>query len=391
MIATRVAALAAGALAALACLAPAAAQVQLGGDDRVIGAALEQDGYDSVRIVKRDFTIVRTHACKGDKKYLVKVSILGKITSSTQLGPCDLRPVRASFGPKQAERAMRDLGYDQVEVRSEGRRTVARGCLDGRREEVVFDRRGRERGRQRVGRCAPPGLDQAGIRDAMRNLGYRRIEVTDAELPRYVAQGCRDGDRFEVVLNRAGRVRDERRIGSCGRRRVSADDLRRAMGKAGYDRIEIVDARRAPFIAEGCRGADRMEVTIGRNGNVRRERRVGRCAVRVTEAGVRDLAVGEGLINIVVNPISGDRWRARGCRDDDVVYLTYSNFGEKQDESVRGKCRVSTALEMMRTLERRGATRTELQIEGCFKNSRYRWRFDRLGNRTGRERVPGNC
>ena len=379
---------------AMGVTAAQAQSIQLGGDDRVIGAALERAGYDAARIVKRDFTIVRTQACKGERKFQVKVSILGKITSVAPLGDCDLRPVQVAFDDRDAERAMQRSGYTDVMVEpSRGPLTAARGCLDGDRVRVVFNRNGREIRRERLGRCTargPRGLDEGALADIMRQRGYGEVRVTDAELPGYVAQGCRDGARFEVRLDRRGEIRNERRIGDCGARRLDADQLRQAMRDAGFDRIDVVDAGQAPYIMEGCREGERIEATLARDGRIRRERRIGRCAQPVTRESLTAIVEKADVTNYSIERSGNDRWQVLGCREETKVLLTYDAFGKLVSDRDDGQCKVNTALEILRNLESRGATKTQLVVEGCFKDKRYQWTFDRLGYRSGR-RAIGDC
>ena len=391
MIATRVAALAAGALAALACMAPAAAQVQLGGDDRVIGAALEQDGYDSVRIVKRDFTIVRTHACKGDKKYLVKVSILGKITSSTELGPCDLRPVRARISERELRRSLRRQGFEDIQLEARGNRTVAIACREGRRERLVFGRTGELLRRRAAGPCrstSQAGLDEKDLRSIMTREGYDRVEIVDGRRAPFIMQGCKEGTLNEVTIGRRGRVRGERRVGRCAPR-LAAADLGKALAKEGYSQVKVLRAR-APFLVEACKGDRLLELSVSATGTVRSEDPIGRCPRSLTDEQLRAAMVAENMTQIELSRTDSG-WVGTVCVEDERTRIQYARNGDATSKRVIGRCPVASALEMMRTLESRGATRTELQIEGCFQNRRYRWTFDRLGNRTGRVPVQGSC
>ena len=421
--------------------------ITLGGDDQQVVRILRGAGYRNVTIKSRGLTIVRTEACRGGDKYLVKVSILGKITSTSKIGTCPV-PQQARFTRKNAKDLLEQDGYRQVEARREGRIVVATACRNDRRYQIEFNRRGKIADRQRLGNCQPAGLTKRQIANILERNGYRRIDVVDAELPSYVAEACRDNSRMRIEMNRRGTIRSERRLGSC-RQQINPANIAKLLEDNGYSRIQVIDRRRPPYIAHACKGDDKMEIAIGRFGRLRgetridtcarpidpanlgrlmrkegydrvkvlrgsrtpylvegckgnslvellvnrygrvtKEERVGRCAPPVTKQSLENKFAKDGYLNVDVRKASNG-WNAQVCRDEVKRTIRINTFGEVISERNSGTCTSSSVLNILKTLEGRGAKSTTIFVEGCYRNKKYRWAYDRLGNRTGRRAIGG--
>ena len=422
--------------------------ITIGGDDEQVRQVLRSAGYRNIEITSRGLTIVRTEACKGNDKYRVKVSILGQITSENKIGDCPA-PERNRFTRNDAKRLLEGDGYSQIDAQREGRIIIAKACRNDRRYQIEFNRRGQISNRQRIGNCLPEGLTQRQITNLLERNGYRRVEVVDAELPRYVAEACRNNDRVSIELNRRGEIRTERRIGRC-RTQIDPANIAELLQERGYTRVEVIDRRRPPYIAHACKGDDKMEIAIGRFGRLRgetqvgscarpidpanlvslmtkegynrvkvlrgsrtpylvegckgtrlvellvnrygritKEENVGRCAPPMTKQKLEDRLAKEGYLNVRVRKVSNG-WNARVCRDEVERVIRVSSFGETISDRKSGTCESGTVLNVLKTLEGRGAESVTVFVEGCFRGKKYRWSFDRLGNRTGR-RAVGNC
>ena len=422
--------------------------ITLGGDDKAIFRLLQNNGYTNPTVTKRGLTIIRTEACKGAEKYQVKVSILGRITSTTKIGSCAVaQPVR--FGEEDAKSELELAGYNQVTTTRAGPRISATACRQDRKYQFKFNRRGRVTERQDVGPCRVAGLTRGQITQILRRDGYQRIVVTDDQLPRYSAEACRDRDRLRIHMNRRGIIRSERRIGVCGRQ-FDPNQITALLEKNGYDRIEVIDKRRPPYVAQACRdqsklqitigrygritrernigsclqpinpanlaeilgkdGYDRvvvirsnrtpylveackrsslMELTIGRFGQIRKEERVGRCAEPITKEKITEKLNNEGYLKVAVSKFRNG-WRADVCREENKLTLDIDVYGDVSRERRTGQCPSQTVLQVLQTLESRGADKTKAIVEGCYRGVQFRWEFDRLGNRTGRTRI-GKC
>ncbi len=423
--------------------------VTLGGDDNQIFQILRSNGYTQGRVVKRKLTITHTNACKGGNEFLVKISILGRITSQTKIGRCKVAQQPGSqFLPRDAVSLLQNNGYAEIRAEINGRSVKATACRQNRRFEIAFNRRGQIIQQRDIGSCLAVGLNKAQIKEILEGEGLTRIVITDERLPKYVAEACRNSSRVRVTMNRRGRVRSERRIGECGLQ-FNPDNIATVLGRSGYDRIEVIDRRRPPYIAHACQGDDRMEIeigrygrilrkhrirscrsninpqnmasilgkegydrvrvlrgnrapylveacrgdvlnelTVGRFGRVQKAERVGTCANPITESALRKKLSKQGFSTLTLNR-QNYGWRAEVCRNETKVAIRIDAYGDAIRERNLGQCVSKSVLDILKTLESRGADRTQVQIIGCYRNNKYRWTFDRLGNRTGRDRIGG--
>lgn len=423
-------------------------QIDLGSDDQVF-RILQSAGYSNPVVTKRSLTIIRTEACKGGKKYRLKVSILGRITSRSEIGTCKTRQQVAGYSERQVRQALKSNRYTNIETRGARGGIQAIACRNGRKFEIFFNRQGKVVTRNNLGSCAPKKLSNDQIIQSLRTAGYRRIEVIESSPSRYLAEACgdskkyrlrlnnraevenrrligncrrafsadgiagllrergytkvqitqrnsppyqalacRNNDKYEVTIGRRGRIRNEKIIGTC-RERFDARTLSQLMQQRGYDRINIVRSNRAPYIAEGCKGDVLQEIQVGQFGKVLREYRIGKCGRPLTRDALATLISKAGRVIVRLDK-TRDGWASQECRQDKKVLVSYDPYGTQTNIRADGNCRSETVLNVLRTLESRGARRVQAFVEGCFDGGKFRWSFDRLGNRTDRTRV-GSC
>lgn len=65
------------------------------------------------------------------------------------------------------------------------------------------------------------GLPPYVVRQTLRARGYRRIQFRDRRLPLYVVKACKRGKRFQVGLNRWGKIMWKKPRGYCGAKRAN--------------------------------------------------------------------------------------------------------------------------------------------------------------------------
>ena len=429
--------------------------VQIGGSDRDVIRFLRANGFTQPRVVGRKLTIIRAEACRGNDRLLVKVSILGKITSTTKIGSCGqpAQPTQnattRTITEEDAAALMVAQGFTSPYTIPATNAIYGTACRGLEKHEFNISLQGKIVFSRVIGKCPERGLREEQITKILTTDGYTRVVITDSELPRYVAEGCRNGDRIRVTMNRRGRIRSERRIGDCGRQ-FNPANLAQMLEDNGYERVQPVQTRRPPYIAEACKGAERVEVSVGRFGRIRDENRigtcrvpvdpanlagllkdegydrvrplrtnrapylveackgtdlvelrigrfgrirnqdrVGRCAPPVTLADLKKKLVEQGFMNVSVVQ-SNNIYVAKLCQDENQIELRVDAYGDITRERKIGTCKSQTAIDVLKTLEARGAEEVSISVEGCFKGRKYRWLFDRLGNRTGRERI-GSC
>ncbi len=363
-------------------------------DEEGIRAQLRAQGYRQLKVVQRRFSLVNFEGCRGERKYLVKVNLLGIVTSRTDLGACP-----TAFSLEQAVAAMRKDGYSEIDARRDGRRFIGNGCRNGRIDDVIFNRRGKIISRERVGRCGGPAKTPNQIIADLRKRAILRVKFTDDKLPRYVAEACIAQDRVELVMNRRGDIRSQRRIGSCPEY-VSPRNMAAIAGKLGYRNVRVTQGSRAPYVSEACIRDDKVQIVITRYGDLQAEKKIGSCPrprQPVNVAQVRNILKDKGYRQPRLIGARKAPFLMEACKGRELYEVTVARFGGIRKEEVVGRCdgkpkpsSVTTA-KLLETLESRGASDLELFVEGCFRNRRYRWSFDRQGERQGRDRLPGSC
>ncbi|MEM8644848.1 MAG: hypothetical protein AAGF86_00750 [Pseudomonadota bacterium] len=347
--------------------------------------ALRNQGYSQIKITKQTFNRINFEACQDGIRYQVKMTAVGRVRSKTQIGECR----RPGLSVDQVRRKLREDGYNRIKFTdSELPRYVAEACRRDRRVELVLSRRGEIRDVRRIGRCAPP-IDPRDIARVLRDQGYSRIKVTDNQLPRYAAEACRRGDRFELRLNRYGEIRNEKRIGTC-RRPINPDQIARILREKGFNRIQIVDDRLPRYVAEACRANDRVEVTLNRFGDIVDQLRVRGCRPALNAKQFLQVLRDRGYRRIRYRGQDGTDFLVRACYQNKRYRARFSQYGEVLTRRNAGPC-VSTTLDALSTrLRKRGMERVTFFVEGCRNGWRYRTRVDAFGDAIERERL-GRC
>ena len=392
---------------------PATAQAQtIGNTDRIVGEALRKAGYEAFRVTERELARTVVEACVGDRKYRASVNLLGQVKRKEALGACDIGRVaqRETLTVQRLGQRLARAGFTDVEARpAAGGRFVADACRDGRRMRMRFERTGERIDQNVIGRCrdgrlvagqAPARsegqravLQPQEVRRKLRGEGFSDIRFTDRELPRYVAEACdAKGNRLELRMNRFGEVRNRRGIGRCGGAREATGLSREAVAaklrEQGFDKVRIVKLA-PPIQAEACRRSDAFEMTLNRLGEIINQRLTGKCEPPITKAALEQKLRSQGFSRLDVQE-RPQGFFANGCEGTKKVSVSFNPRGAETNRKVEGTCRSQTVAEVVTTLEGRGARNVEVVLEGCFRDDRYRWRFNQLGDRLGREKV-GPC
>ena len=347
--------------------------------------ALRQQGYSQIKITKQTFSKVNFEACQDGIRYQVKMTSVGRVRSKTKIGECR----RPGLSVEQVRRRLREEGYNRIKFTdSELPRYVAEACRRDRRVELVLSRRGEIRDSRRIGRCAPP-IDPRDIARVLRDRGYSQIKVTDNQLPRYAAEACRKGQRYEVRMNRFGEIRDERRIGAC-RRPINPDQIARILRDKGFNRIKIVDDQLPRYLAEACRANDRMEVTLNRFGDIVDQLRLSACRPALNAKQFLEVLRDRGYRRIRYRGQDGTDYLVRACYQNKRYRARFSQYGEVLTRRNAGPCVSSTLDALANRMRKRGMERVSFFVEGCRDGWRYRTRVDAFGDPIERERL-GRC
>ena len=187
------------------------------------------------------------------------------------------------FGAKQATQVMKRDGYRGIKAGTKGDTIIATGCRENRIYQLTFNLRGDLIDRARGRRCGRGGMSTKEVTAVLKQKGYDRIRFTDDKLPGYEAEACSRNTKVRLELNRRGEIRKERRIGKC-RDAVDPGNLAQTVAEQGYRRVEVIQDRRAPYLARGCKQNDRFEMIVSRYGDVLNETKIGNCRKPIAKA-----------------------------------------------------------------------------------------------------------
>jgi len=366
-----------------------AQSISLGIDERQIFRSLNGRGYRGMQVVRRRPASIRVHACKGNTKYEVRVLLGGVIANERRIGECDLDLKDPDYAKQsRMEIGLREQGYEDIEIQQVRRGYRVTACRDGEQEIFFYSFEQNLQSRQRAGRCARRSISPKQAVQLLEGEGFTEIKILDDRRAPYRIEACKDRNKFEFLIGRRGRIRDRREIGDC-RRPIRPEQLVEVLEDLGYDRVRILRDDRRPYLAEACKDRNLVELRIDRFGGIRNEERIGRCSAPLTEDDITARLAEEKYIVLGLKPARRG-WLAEVCRGEAKLALRIGDRGRIRREEAIGKCISRSVLDVLKNLEDRGARRVNAFVEGCFRGDRFRWEFDRLGNRTGRERV-GSC
>lgn len=441
-------------LTAVQLSAPALAQnIQFnigGGSNQEYINYLRGQGYTDVVITRRKLTRINAEACKNGERFILKMRPNGSFRSVERVDAGRCRQQRQRVNLQGARRILANDGFRRIELQAQGRRYVGTVCKEGRRFEVSMDRFGDIERIEPAGRCRGEALSPQQIARQLRQDGYDRINFIDRELPRYVAEACRGTERLELVMNRRGRIRDERRIGRCAapinpknipsilakqgfkrikvldaqlpkyvargckgnrlidvelnrygkiigqnpkgncRQPIKPANLAALMRKKGYDRIEVIDRTPPRYLVEACKGNDRLEMRLDQFGDIIDQLRISACRRPFTEAQMVKYLRDNGYRRINVRGQDGSDFIVRACRNKKRLRLRLTHFGDVKSRRDMGACVGPSIDAVAKRLRDRGYDRITHFVEGCRKGRRYIIRLDEFGVPIDRRRI-GKC
>ena len=339
------------ALAALPLTVPVAADAQtrnLGNTPQAISQALERFGYaPQFRMIDREIVRTVVEACRGRDMFRVSVNLLGAVKTKERRGRCDI--------PGAVAAPARPAPQDDTRLAT----------------------------RQLV--------------ESLARRGFTDVRPTARRGPRPVFRVCdRQGRRLDLTLNRRGDILNDRLVGRCDEddnaapspRPFARADVEALLEREGFESVRV-QSDRAPFGAVGCRDGRRERVIVDRRGRIVARETVGRCRDELTAEAVRTRLEEQGFKRVEVTP-RGRRFDAAVCDGTAKLALRLDRGGRIVERERDGRCASREVGAVLDRLNKRGGRRLELFVEGCFRGDRYRWSFDALGERTGRERI-GEC
>ena len=114
------------------------------------------------------------------------------------------------------------------------------------------------------------GGDQLAIA-YLESRGYTEVKILANEFFQVRVEACKDGVRYRFKVRIDGRIVDLKKIGSCGA--ITKQEVRRILREAGYRRIDI-SQQNDRYIAFGCKQSDRFRIVVSLRGEILRTKRV---------------------------------------------------------------------------------------------------------------------
>ncbi len=296
---------------------------------------------------------------------------------------------RRAISEARATKILRDRGFRRIDIQTVERGFAGRACREGERFEVFVNRFGELRQPRAIGPCRRQALNVDQVRRKLRDEGYNRIKFTDRELPRYVAEACRRDRRVELVLSRRGKIREERRIGRC-QPPIDPRNIARVLRDQGYDRIKVIDNQLPRYAAEACRRDDRMEIVLNRYGVIRDELRIGACKSALSPRQFLKVLRERGYSRIRYRGQDGPDFLVRACFKTKRYRARFSQYGEVLTRREAGSCVTPTLDSLAERFAKRGVERLSFYVEGCRKGVLYRTQIDAFGDPVARKRM-GKC
>ncbi len=361
--------------------AQAQLQLQIGGSEAEFKAILGSDGYDRIDTHKLGLSSSSFDACKNGKRYRISFEWTGERNRKV-IGDC-----RIVLEEGKIRQILNDRGYRRITIEDRAGKYIAVGCRGNERFRAEVNYYGDISIERRIGRCVTE-LSPADITAKLESEGYTRISFTDRQPPRYVAEACRESERLKLVIDAFGLILDSTRLGRCSSA-ISSDQIVRIMEDKGYSRVQLISSQRDRYIAEGCRSGQRFEVTLNRWGDVANEVFLRQCRNAFSEEQIETAMRENGYKNVSVRR-DGQNFVTRGCRDNRYNEIVLSQFGELVNRRDLGSCDAPKINDLAETLRSRGLSKLKFYVEACEGRSRVRITFDEFANRTSRD-VVGGC
>ena len=367
----------------LSTTARAQISINIGISSAEANRTLVDNGYSQIELYRKGFKTANARACKDGIRYDVKVDNKRRVKSAKKIGHC-----RNQVTQDQVRQNLVANGFDRVLIEEQNGYYVAIACRDGKRSRIIITRQGRIEQNRNIGRCQD-ALQPTDVAEQLRQRGYDRVFFTDRQLPNYVAEACLQNRKFELVLNRFGEIRSERRIGRC-EPPLDPKNLVRFLQDKGYDRIDVINARLPRYRVEACLKEQRLDVSLNEYGQIIDREVIGRCNAPVSEEEIANILKEEGFSRININRNNRGVFDISACLQGAEKLIKLSRFGELISERDNGVCESRSVKEISDNLRGRGFDQLKFYSEGCRRGRLVRIYFNEFGDRVGRERL-GNC
>lgn len=357
--------------------------IELGVSTAKASRAMVNQGFTQINILKKGFKTIEATACQNGTRFKLKIDSRYRIKKTQDLGAC-----RRTVSIKSLTRNLERNGYQRILIEDQNGKYVAIACRDGSRVRITFSQQGEVLQRRGIGECRDV-LEPNDIRQALRSQGFNRITLTDRSLPRYVAEACYENRRYELVLNRFGEIRSERRIGDCAPP-LDPRNLTAFLENKGYERVEIINNQLPIYQVQACLREDLYELQLDRFGTITSRNVIARCRKTMSEQEIVQVLEAEGFTRVSVTKNGRGQFRIEACFEGYKKFATLSRTGELLNERDGERCQPVSISEITNTMRQRGFRNLEFYAEGCRNGRKIRILYNQDGERIRRERI-GSC
>lgn len=227
-----------------------------------VTALLRKRGYNRIDFTDDELPRYVARACNGDRRVELILNRRGKIRDQFQIGKCD-PPINAA----QVPGILAKLGYDRVQLtNARPPRYQAEACRGRDRIELTVNRFGKVIDQLTTGQC-PAAVTQAELVRSLTRQGFKPVFVEPDANDTFNVNACRDGKRIMASFSKYGEILDQRDKGKCALPTLNAIANR-------FDERGLSDAQ---FFIEGCRDGRRFRIRINRFGERVARERLGKC------------------------------------------------------------------------------------------------------------------
>lgn len=233
-------------------------------------------------------------------------------------------------------RVLTQNGFNEIKI-TKRRMTKARAeaCKGGKKFDVEIGFDGRIRRANEIGSCRR-AIDIGIAEQFLHKKGFRGIQINPGGNG-FLAVACRGPHRMRLSLNQFGDIKSEKKLGRCGHA-LSNHDIAAQLRASGFSRIRVNRGQRGGFSAIACRGDRQIELRLNNNGAITGERRTGRCDPPIHPAGIPNLLARYGFSRVDVIDRQLPRYVAHACRGQERVAVSMDRYGEIVDENRIGRC-----------------------------------------------------
>lgn len=348
-----------------------------------VARILVSKGYSQIKVHDTGFKTGKAYACKDGVKYNIKVDYKGRIKAVSEIGSC-----RNTVTEAQVRKNLEANGFERVVIDEQNNNYVVIGCRQNQRMRLIVSLQGEFLQRKQIGKCLDV-LEPNDVRQVLRDKGYNRVRFTDRQLPRYVAEACLNNRKMELVLNRFGQVRSERRLGRCERPLEPGNLIKHVQDK-GYNTVTVIKAKPPRYEVEACSKNVLYTVSLDRFGKITKRERLGDCNPLIDKEQITNLLKQEGFTRINIKQGFDGVFTVNSCFQGYIKGIRLSRYGELLEETDGKQCKSRTISQIDDVMKNRGFKNSVFYVETCSKGRKLKITLDNLGDVVARERL-GNC